>query len=166
MSIEVRPATRRDVDRLLEIEAASFGRDAWERALFLEALEECSGLFPVAKLRGKLVGYSITCIDRGKAELVSIGVFPDARRQGVGEALMRFTLQELTTRGIGVWRLMVRVDNEEAIRFYRGLGFRRVRTVRNYYGKSSDGWRMENRDCVAPTHLLPQSPHRSRNVRS
>lgn len=155
MRIEVRPAARRDLDRILEIEAASFGREAWERALFLEALEECSGLFLVAKLSGRLVAYSITCIDRGTAELVSIGVFPAARRQGVGETLMRFTRRELTRRGTAVWRLMVRVENEEAIRFYRALEFSRVRTVKNYYGKGKDGLRMESRNCVAPTHPLP-----------
>src|SRR5436190_6204469 len=134
MPIEIRRATRRDVGRILKIEAASFGCDAWERDLFLEALEECPDLFMVATLRGKLAGYSITCIDRGAAELVSIGVMPEARRQGVGEALMRFTRRALTRRRIGAWRLMVRVENEAAIRFYRRLGFRRVRTVKNYYG--------------------------------
>ena len=161
MSIQVRRAARRDVDRILQIEAASFGRDAWEHALFLEALKECPALFLVAKLRRTLVGYSITCIDRGQAELVSIGVFPQARRQGVGEALMRFTRQALNRRRIGVWRLMVRAENEEAIRFYRRLGFRRMRTVKNYYGSGHDGWRMEMRNCVAATHPLPQSPQRS-----
>jgi ribosomal-protein-alanine N-acetyltransferase len=153
--LEVRPATRRDLDRILDIEAASFGLEAWERALFVEALEECSGLFLVVKLNRKLVGYSITCIDGGNAELVSIGVFPEARRQGVGEALIRFTSRELIRRGIGVWRLMVGVENEDAVRFYRGFGFRRVRRVKNYYGKDRDGWRMESRKCVAPTHPLP-----------
>jgi [ribosomal protein S18]-alanine N-acetyltransferase len=153
--LEVRPATRRDVDRILEIELASFGREAWERDLFIEALDECPDLFIVAKLSGKLAGYSITCIGRGTAELVSIGVFPEARRQGVGEALMQFTSRELVRRDIGIWRLMVRVENEEAIRFYRSFGFRRVRTVKDYYGKGKHGWRMEKRNCVAPTHPLP-----------
>ena len=149
------------MDHILKIEAASFGRDAWERALFLEALNECPALFLVAKSHGMLVGYSITCIDRGQAELVSIGVLPEARRQGVGEALMRFTWAKLTRRRIRVWRLMVRMENEEAIRFYRGLGFKHVRTVKHYYGAGDDGWRMEMRHCVAPTHPLAQSPQRS-----
>lgn len=154
------------MDRILEIEAASFGPDAWERALFLEALEDCPDLFLMAKLSGRVVGYSITCIDRRAAELVSIGVLPEARRQGVGEALMRFTGPELTRRGVGVWRLMVRVENVAAIGFYRGLGFKRVRTVRNYYGKGEDGLRMERRDCVAATHPASESPQRTTPFRS
>jgi ribosomal-protein-alanine N-acetyltransferase len=166
MPIRIRPAKGRDIDRILEIEAASFGHDAWERELFLEALEECSDLFLVAKLRRKIVGYAITCIDRDKAELVSIGVLPKSRRQGLGEALLRYTGRELLRRRIGVWRLMVRIENEEAIRFYRGLGFRRVRTVKDYYGKGQDAWRMECRNCVAPTHPQPESPQRSVKVRS
>jgi ribosomal-protein-alanine N-acetyltransferase len=154
------------VNRILEIEAASFGPDAWERELFLEALDECSDLFFVAKLRGKLVGYSITCMDRAKAELISIGVMPEARRQRVGEALMRFTWRELMRRRIRTWRLVVRVENEAAIRFYRGFGFKRLRTIKNYYGRGKDGWRMEARNCVAPTHRLPESPQRNTKVRS
>jgi ribosomal-protein-alanine N-acetyltransferase len=166
MPIKIRQAKRRDIDRILAIEAASFGRDAWEREMFLEALEECSDLFLVAKLRRKLVGYAITCIDGDKAELVSIGVSPKARRQGVGEALMRFTGRELIRRQIGVWRLMVRIENEDAIRLYRSLGFRRVRTIKNYYGKRQDAWRMESRNCVAPTHPQPESPQQNVKARS
>ncbi|MGA2600099.1 MAG: GNAT family N-acetyltransferase [Bryobacteraceae bacterium] len=143
--IEIRQAVRRDVDRILEIEAASFGREAWDRELFDEALEDCPELFLIAKLSGRIAGYSITCFAKGKAELISIAVFPDARRRGVGEALVRFTLRALKRRKVAVWRLMVRIGNEDAVRFYKGLGFVRVRTVKGYYGPDVDAWAMELR---------------------
>lgn len=143
--IEIRRALPRDVDRILDIEAASFGREAWDRALFDEALEGCPELFLLAKLSGRIAGYSITCVAKDRAELVSIAVFPEARRFGVGEALLRFTLRALRRRKVAVWRLMVRIDNEEAVRFYKGLGFTRVRTVKGYYGPGRDGWAMEFR---------------------
>jgi ribosomal-protein-alanine N-acetyltransferase len=133
------------VDRILEIEAASFGTDAWERSLFEEALEGCPKLFLIAKMSGRIAGYSITCVVKNRAELVSIAVFPHARRNGVGEALIRFTLRNLKREAVEVWRLMVRIGNEDAIRFYKGLGFVRTRTVKRYYGRGGDGWAMELR---------------------
>ena len=133
----------RDIDRIVEIELSSFKRDAWERELFVGMLEQCPDLFLVAKVGRRIVGYSITCMQRDKAELVSIAVFPRARLQGAGEALMRWTRRELNRRKVRAWRLMVRIDNEGAIRFYRGLGFKRVRTVKDYYGTGKDGWGME-----------------------
>jgi ribosomal protein S18 acetylase RimI-like enzyme len=96
-------------------------------------------------LRRKVLKMSITFIERGAAELVSIAVHPTYRRNGVGESLMHFTLRELQRRGVARWRLMVRIDNEQAIGFYRGFGFERIRTVRGYYGRGVDAWRMELR---------------------
>ena len=44
----VRPVRQRDLDRILEIEAASFGADAYDRNLFAEYTRKCGGLFLVA----------------------------------------------------------------------------------------------------------------------
>ena len=144
--VEIRPATRRDLRRILDIEASSFGRDAWDRPIFESALAESQGLFVVARLAGRVAGYSITYVERGAGELVSIAVHPLYRRKRVGEALMLFTKGELTRRGVTEWRLMVRIDNEKAIGFYRRFGFVRTRTVRAYYERDVDGWRMELRN--------------------
>ena len=143
--IEIRPAGSRDVDRILEIEASSFGRDAWDRSLFTEALEACPGLFVVATAERKIAGYSITCVERNRAELVSIAVFPAARRRGVGDAMIRSTLRKLKRRRVKAWALMVRVGNRKALRFYDALGFVRLGRVVNYYGRGKDAWRMEMR---------------------
>jgi ribosomal-protein-alanine N-acetyltransferase len=144
--VEIRPATRRDLRRILDIEASSFGRDAWERPIFVNALDESPDLFVVARLGGRIAGYSITYVERGAGELLSIAVHPLYRQKGVGDVLMRFTKGELQRRGVTAWRLMVRIDNLPAIGFYRRFGFVRTRTVRGYYGKGVDGWRMELRN--------------------
>src|ERR1019366_2692991 len=46
---EVRRVRQRDLDRILEIEAASFGADAYDRNLFAEYTRKCRGLFLVAE---------------------------------------------------------------------------------------------------------------------
>lgn len=140
--LTIREAERRDLKRIVEIEVASFGRDAWDEHTLSELLSECPALFIVCKLRGRIAGYAVTCVDDRRAELVSIAVAPAARRQGVGEAMMHFMLDALRRRGTDSWRLMVRIENYDAIRFYRDFGFVRTRTVKRYYGPRSDAWRM------------------------
>ncbi|MEO8131150.1 MAG: GNAT family N-acetyltransferase, partial [Bryobacteraceae bacterium] len=75
-------------------------------------------------------------------ELVSIAVDPDFRTLGVGAALMKHTASVLKRRRVYSWHLMVRINNEPAIRFYRRFGFVRSRTVRGYYENGGDAWRM------------------------
>ena len=45
----VRRVRQRDLDRILEIERASFGADAYDRNLFAEYTRKCGGLFLVAE---------------------------------------------------------------------------------------------------------------------
>src|ERR1019366_192696 len=76
----VRPVRQRDLDRILEIEVASFGADAYDRNLFAEYTHKCGGLFLVAELGTKVCAYSITAISpsriANRAELVSVAVDP------------------------------------------------------------------------------------------
>ncbi len=141
--IKLRRALPRDIDRILEIEADAFRREAWSRAVLLQTLRTCPELFLVAKLSGKIAGYAVTQIDSVKAELISIAVFNAARGHGAGEALLRSTMRSLKRRGVKTWILTVRIGNRQAIRLYRRLGFVRTRTVKNYYGPGRDAWRMQ-----------------------
>ena len=135
-----------DLDRILEIEDASFGEDAYDRNLFADFYHKCGELFLVA-VRGKSVcGYMVTCTcgrtPADRAELVSVAVDPKHRGKGIASALMDSTLRRLRRRGIAKLRLCVKVTNLPAIRFYEGYGFTRTRIVRKYYEDGADGWRM------------------------
>ena len=70
---------------------------------------------------------------------VVIGVQPEARRQGVGEQLMRALIGEAARRGLGLC-LSVWTDNP-ARRLYERLGFREIRgaAVTNRAGGISIG---------------------------
>jgi len=136
-----------DLDRILEIEHASFGKDAYDRNLFAEFLHKCGALFLVAEDQDRRVcGYMVSCI-RGKgadarAELVSVAVDPAGRGQGAASGLMESTLRRLRIRAIPRFALMVRVTNRKALAFYEKYGFHKVRTVRGYYEDRADGFLM------------------------
>lgn len=135
-----------DLDRILEIERASFGEDAYDRKLFAEFFHRCGDLFLVA-LRGRTVcGYMVTCMGgrsaARSAELVSVAVDPKLRSKGIASALMDSTLRRLRRRRIGRLGLCVKVTNHAAIALYERYGFTRSRIVRRYYEDGADAWRM------------------------
>jgi ribosomal-protein-alanine N-acetyltransferase len=135
-----------DLDRIMEIERASFGRDAYDRNLFAEYTRKCGELFLVAEDSRRVWGYMLTCrragAFRNRAELVSLAVDPDMRGCGVASALMESTLRRLRLRGVSRFGLMVKVTNERARAFYEKYGFNKVRRVRRYYEDGEDGWLM------------------------
>lgn len=139
ISPDIRQFQPRDLRRIVEIERASFGKDAWTPELFLEYCRACPELFLIAKERRRIVGYSIACADWRGAELESIAVDQLYRGRGVAQALLQATIAQLSA---GTLRLMVGTANEPALRFYQRFGFKRVRKVRGYYGAGRDAWRM------------------------
>ncbi|HJT86434.1 MAG TPA: GNAT family N-acetyltransferase [Bryobacteraceae bacterium] len=139
----IRRARPADLARILEIERASFGRDAYDRKLFADFLVRCGELFLLAERPGKICGYSITCIrgagKEARAELVSIAVDPRLRLAGAATALLESTFRRLRRRRVALLALMVRQSNRRARAFYAKHGFTRVRIVRGYYEDGADG---------------------------
>jgi ribosomal-protein-alanine N-acetyltransferase len=147
----VRLVRGRDLDRILEIEAASFGVDAYDRNLFAEYTRKCGGLFLVAEgviaqgtpVSTRVCGYAISCISPGRAgnraELVSVAVDPGMRGSGAAAALMDSLFRRLRGRGISRLGLTVKVTNDRARAFYERYGFRKVRRAPRYYEDGADG---------------------------
>jgi len=140
----VRKIRKSDLDRILQIEHASFGRDAYDRNLFAEFLHKCGDLFLVAQRGSGVCGYIVTCIvgRTGHAELVSVAVDPEERGKGAASVLMESTIRRLRRRGVERLSLMVRVKNRKALAFYAKYDFRKVRVVRGYYDGKADAWLM------------------------
>jgi ribosomal-protein-alanine N-acetyltransferase len=140
----VRRMRAADMEAILRIERACFRKDAYDRNLFAAYARRCAEFFLVSKdPNGELRGYILGCRFRGEAELVSVAVDPAARREGTASALLESLLRRLKRNGIGRLRLMVRVTNWRALRFYRKYGFAKVRLVPGYYEDGRNGWQME-----------------------
>jgi len=137
--IEIRRFRPSDLDRIEEIEKASFGVDAYDRNLFAEFFDKCRRCFLVAERRSKVCGYAITCVRGDRAEVVSIAVDPAVRGRGAASALMDSTLRRLRRQKVGRLALMVKVSNAAARAFYVKYGFQKTRIVRKYYEDGSDG---------------------------
>ena len=140
----MRRAREGDLARILEIERASFGNDAYDRNLFAEYSRKCGDLFLVSVHGTSVCGYLIGCLGgNGRdAELVSVAVDPPVRQEGAASALLDSLIRRLKRRGAGRLSLTVNVTNARAIALYRKYGFRRIRLVRKYYADGADGIRM------------------------
>jgi ribosomal protein S18 acetylase RimI-like enzyme len=133
---KVRPA---DLNRILEIERASFGADAYDRNLFAEYLGKCGDLFLAVERRGIVRGYLIAGARGRRAELISVAVSPADRGAGAASAMMESVLRRLRARGVERLFLTVKTSNLGAQAFYAKYAFEFVRRVPRYYEDGSDG---------------------------
>jgi ribosomal-protein-alanine N-acetyltransferase len=72
----------------------------------------------------------ISC-DEG--EIVNVAVLPQARRMGVGDALMEESSRRASLKNVQQIVLEVRVSNEAAIRLYEKHGYVRCGIRRGFY---------------------------------
>ena len=138
-----------DMDRVLEIERASFGQDAYDRNLFAEYGRKCGALFLLAEGSRTVDGYSIACIFKRRGVLVkpidlvasleSIAVHPRARGKGAASLLLKSTIRRLKLQRVGRITLMVRRSNAVALQFYERRGFTAVRRAPGYYEDGGEG---------------------------
>ncbi|AOJ32330.1 GNAT family acetyltransferase [Burkholderia metallica] len=81
-------------------------------------------LFFVATSGARVVGTLMAGFDGHRGWLYSFGVSNDARRLGIGRALIAHAERALAARGCLKINLQVLPGNDDACRFYAALGYR------------------------------------------
>jgi len=87
---------------------------------------------------GILVGFALLRLAGDEAELFDVGVRPEARRRGIGRALLDRILETAKQRGVVAAHLEVRRDNEAARASYAAVGFEEVGVRHRYYRDGED----------------------------
>jgi ribosomal-protein-alanine N-acetyltransferase len=128
----IRPATAADAATLRAIELASFS-DPWTEEAFRSILAHPQMRIRVAERDGAVVGFSIAWIVADEAELANLAVRPEARRAGIGAALLDELLAAVDAAGPGTIFLEVREGNEAAIALYMARGFATAGRRKSYY---------------------------------
>jgi [ribosomal protein S18]-alanine N-acetyltransferase len=134
-ALDIRPATAADLDDVMQVMAESFDPEfgeAW-------TVGQCASLLPMAGVwltlarEGDLpVGFSLSRLIVGEAELLLLGVRRSAQRRGVGAKLLEKFIADARTRGAEKLHLEVRHGNH-AVGLYRNAGFEEVGRRFNYY---------------------------------
>ncbi len=101
----------------------------WSEKEFASLLAS-PGVIDLRQPEGFLIGRVVS----DEAELLTLAVAADARRQGTGKALTRSFLTEAKAKGATQAFLEVAADNSGAIGLYRGLGFAQTGLRKGYFG--------------------------------
>jgi len=124
----------------LDLERICFQKDAWPWIDVLAALTFPSTVRIKAEKDHNVVGFVVGDRRRKIGWVASIGVHPDARRQGIGKLLLAACEKELRTP---IVRLVLRPSNLGARSLYLTSGYVEVETKRGYYAGGEDGLIME-----------------------
>ena len=133
--ILIRQAGGADIDALCSLHADAFGR-GWSAAELVALLRDPAVIGLVAvpgRPNGQPEGFALARHAAGEAELLTIVVARDARRRGLGGALLRHLTAALRQRAVSELFLEVSEHNLPARRFYETFGFCEVGRRAGYY---------------------------------
>ena len=139
MAIEIRQATVLDLPEIMNLETASFAKDAWPEETFKSELAAKHTYYILALEDNLVVGYAGLSKLPGsdQADIQTIAVREDKRGLGIGKKLMDTLTLQATELGAKEIFLEVRADNSIAQKLYKLFGFKQIGTRKKYY--QSDG---------------------------
>lgn len=132
----VRAAVAEDIPRLLQIAkdsgtAAQWKPEEYEKIFATNGITHRAAL--VAEKDGQVAGFVIGHQIREEWEIENVAVAPEARRLGLGEALLKEFLQVAGRRGCQMIFLEVRESNLAARALYEKCGFLESGRRKMYY---------------------------------
>lgn len=134
----IRRASKEDLPAIYRIEVDVFGEDAWHPIALGFFLYLDLARFIVYD-NGEIVGYAIGVLEKENyGHILNIAVRDNHRRKGVGSLLLSQLEAELEKLGAKTFYLEVRVDNYDAISFYRKNGYNIEGLRKKYYRDGMD----------------------------
>lgn len=122
----------RDIDALAALHAVCFD-EAWGRDVFARLLGSAGVFGLLARRAGRPTGFVICRMAADECELLSIGVVPADRRNGVGRELLGVALARASLARAASLYLEVAEDNPAARALYAAAGFEPVSRRPDYY---------------------------------
>jgi ribosomal-protein-alanine N-acetyltransferase len=130
-TIAWRPMAAHDLGYVAALEAQIHAAP-WTLGNFRDSLaigyESCVG-----EREGRILVYGVLMLAPGEAQILNLSVVPDARRKGLGRALLRRFIADAARFGAEQVFLEVRTSNLPAILLYESEGFARVARRERYY---------------------------------
>ena len=120
----IRPGAPSDLPAIAAIQSASPQAASWPVEDYLNYT------LSVAESDGSVRGFlAFRTVAEGEFEILNLAVATEARRRGIGRALVRSFLKESR----GAVYLEVRLSNRPGIELYKSLGFQEVAVRTGYY---------------------------------
>lgn len=142
--MQVWEGAKDDLASAAAIEESAFGDRSWGAASF-EKTASSPGvrLLLAGRSRAAAQGFALWLLAGEDADLLSIGVAPEVRRQGVGRLLL--DALEIAALEQRARRLLLDVadDNRAALALYRACGFYEISRRAAYYRNGADALILE-----------------------
>lgn len=141
MNCIIRAMKFTDIDHVYQIECQVFP-NPWPKSFFENDLHKHNTIALIADNNGEVKGYALADCVADELHITNIAVDPRYHHQGIGKQL----LSELEKLGIErnciYAYLEVRVNNLNAINFYKKFGYRIIQIRKNYYLDGTDAYVM------------------------
>ena len=129
------PVTGGQAEALAAIHAAAFPPDEAWSATVISLHVGLPGGFGFVDARGGMI---LARAIMDEAEILTLAVLPDARRQGLGRDLLHAAMRRAAETDARTMFLEVAEDNGAARRLYTSQGFTEVGRRKRYYANGDD----------------------------
>ena len=135
-----------DIPVLVTYEKQLFPYSPWNSAQFKEELAgiPTTRYMSIAESGNTIIGYCGVFLPAAgvEADVLTVAVLPEYRRQGIAKEFMRQIEQWSKERGASAMMLEVEHTNESAIALYTSLGYMKISVRMDYYGPAKDAFVM------------------------
>ncbi len=158
--IQIRWMIRRDMAEVLDIETEGF-EFPWSEEDFIRCLRQRNCIGMVAEQNERVVAFMIYELHKTRLHLLNFAVAANDRRHGVGLQMMEKLMGKLSPQRRTRIVLEVRETNLAAQVFFRGLGFRAVSVLRDFYDDTTEDaylmqyrWKPVPQEIIIPTNRI------------
>ena len=132
MACLIQNAEKKHLAQLENLEKLCFSMP-WTREQLESQLPDAQHVFLVAVDGESVLGYVGMMFVLDEGCISNVAVSPEARRCGIGDALIAELLLRAEEKALSFVTLEVRESNEAAIRLYQKHGFQKVGLRKKYY---------------------------------
>ena len=136
--MKLREWTDGDLERIAQMERASFAGDAWTEKMLRDTMASPYSWTVLAEEDGKVCGYACLMTLFETAELLNIAVDSEFRRRGIADLLMKALHNKATELSAERVMLEVRKSNLPAIGLYAKHGYQKIAVRKGYYSDGED----------------------------
>jgi ribosomal-protein-alanine N-acetyltransferase len=138
--IMYREANAFDLPVFVSLDKELFPYSPWSSAQYKEEFSSPTRHFVVAlDDQQSIVGYAgVFAPGAAEADVLTVGVVPEHRGQGIAKALMALITDWAMAQGSTAMMLEVKTDNSDAIGLYESLGYAKLNVRKDYFGPGLD----------------------------
>ncbi len=138
--IVYRSATAFDLPVFVSLDKELFPYSPWSASQYKEEFSSPTRHFVVAlDVQQNIIGYAgVFAPGAAEADILTVGVVPDHRGQGIAKALMSLITDWAHAQGSTAMMLEVKFDNSDAIGLYESLGYSKLNVRKDYFGAGLD----------------------------